>query len=53
MAVPDAVSIKGRIYSRDDLLRLFEKNRENREACARELQVSRTTLWKYLKKMGV
>ncbi|MDR0718844.1 MAG: sigma 54-interacting transcriptional regulator [Treponema sp.] len=52
-AVPEAVSIKGRIYARDDLLRLLKKNGENREACARELRISRTTFWKYLKIVGI
>jgi PAS domain S-box-containing protein len=47
--LPDAVSIKGRIYTRQNLQELLEQHLGNRELVARELHISRTTLWKFLK----
>ncbi|MCC8190860.1 MAG: hypothetical protein LIP77_09555, partial [Planctomycetes bacterium] len=47
------VLIRGVLYTRPDLLETLARFRGNREAVARHLGVSRTTLWKYLKELGI
>ncbi len=47
----DFVVIKGHIYSRGQLSALLAKHSGNREAVAKQLGISRTTLWKSLKKV--
>jgi PAS domain S-box-containing protein len=46
----DPLVIKGRVVTRSRLEELLSRHRGNKEAISRELNVSRTTLWKLLKK---
>lgn len=48
-----AVVIKGKAYSRAQLFEIVSAHAGNKEAAANELGVSRTTLWKQLKKHGI
>jgi transcriptional regulator with PAS, ATPase and Fis domain len=49
----DSIMIKGVFYSKPDMMNLLARHRGNREAVARHLGVSRTTLWKYLRQFHV
>lgn len=54
--VPDTgaqLMVKGRLYSREELLALLENCRGSRSGLAQLLGISRTTLWKYLKQMNI
>ncbi len=46
------ISIKGKVFAREQIRAIFIKNKRNREVTARELGISRTTLWKHLKVLG-
>ena len=47
--VEDHIVIKGRIYSRKQIAEILRRHHGNREQAARELGISRTTLWKSIK----
>jgi transcriptional regulator with PAS, ATPase and Fis domain len=49
----EAVVIRGRVFTKDRLLDLVSQNNDSREALAKKLGVSRTTLWRYLKQLDV
>lgn len=49
----DTLIIKGKIYSRAQLSKLLATHSGNKKAVANELGVSRTTLWKQMKKHGI
>ena len=49
----DAVIMCGQIYSRSQLIGLLEQYKWRREDLAKALGVSRTTLWKNMKRLGI
>jgi PAS domain S-box-containing protein len=49
----NSASRTGRSYSREELLRHLEENNWNKAQTARKLEISRVTLWKKLKSLGI
>jgi DNA-binding NtrC family response regulator len=55
-AVPGSASRKARLgkdLSKDELMELLEASDWNKAEAARRLGVSRTAVWKYMKKLGI
>lgn len=49
----DVVIIKGNVFYKKDMEEILRCNDGNRSATAKALEISRTTLWKYLKQLNI